>query len=300
MISILIPVYNFDVRQLVTDLDQQAVSLNIDFEIIVIDDRSSDDFRNLNKEIKSLPNLRYIELEQNIGRSKIRNKLADSAVYSNLLFMDCDSHVSNKSYLKNYLRFCDQKNIVVYGGRTYIDNPPDDKYFFHWYYGKNREEISSLKRSEQPNCCFMTNNFLISKELFLQIRFNEFIRRYGHEDTLFGFELKQRNIEIVHIDNPLIHKGLERNDEFIRKTQAGLNNLKIIISQNGYLNDLVNDITVLKYYNKVRQYKIGFLVSFVFNGLKPFLIKNLCSDSPKLFLFDFFKLGYLTSVMQKK
>ena len=300
MISILIPVYNFDITGLVSELNQQATSLGINYEIIVADDRSYDTYRNKNREIRRFNNVQYIELEQNIGRSKIRNRLADISAYSNMLFMDCDSKINNPTYLQSYLKFCDKKDAVVYGGRVYEDNPPVDDYFLHWFYGKRREEISCEERSIQPNCCFMTNNFLISKELFNKIRFNEFIRRYGHEDTLFGFELKRNNIEVIHIDNPLVHEGLEKSDDFIRKTQTGLNNLKIIISQNGYLKELINDITVLKYYNLLKKLKVRYLISFIFSSFKPIIIKNLCGNSPKLFLFDFFKLGYLTSVMLKK
>ncbi len=300
MISVLIPVYNFDIRGLVRALTEQANLLSIPYEIILIDDRSTDNFRELNREISTLKNVVYTELDQNIGRSKIRNKLADESAYENLLFLDCDSKVCRKNYLKNYLKYCKKSEYVVYGGRVYGENPPVEDYFLHWYYGKNREEINSDDRAVQPNCCFMTNNFMISKSLFNKIRFNEFIRRYGHEDTLFGYELKKNNIQIIHIDNPLVHEGLEKTDDFIRKTQAGLNNLKIIVGQNGYLKDLINDITVLKYYNYIKHIGLRPVVSFLFSSLKPAIIKNLCSKKPKLYVFDFFKLGYLTSVMMKK
>ena len=300
MISVLIPVYNFDIRDLVTELSRQAIEAGVKYEIIVADDRSSDNIRELNSEIKQLDNLIYMELQQNVGRSKIRNKLADTASYNHLLFLDCDSKITEPYYLKKYIEYCKDKEVVVYGGRTYEQNPPEELYYLHWMYGKSREEISPDERRAQPNCCFMTNNFLISKELFNKIRFNEFIRRYGHEDTLFGYELKKNNIEIIHIDNPLIHEGLEKNNDFIRKTQAGLNNLKIIIGQNGYLNDLISDITVLKYYNLLKVLRARYMLLFVYNSIKSRIIKNLCSRKPKLYLFDFFKLGYLTSIMLKK
>lgn len=300
MISVLIPVYNFDIRELVKEINQQALQLQISYEIILIDDKSTDEFRLLNRKISNLENVHYIELDQNIGRSRIRNKLADMSIKENLLFLDCDSKVNHSDYLKNYLDFCIKEDYVVYGGRTYENHPPIEDYMLHWSYGKQREEIGYKERAEQPNCCFMTNNFMINKKLFNKIRFNEFIRRYGHEDTLFGYELKKYEIEIKHINNPLIHDGLEKNDDFIRKTQAGLNNLKIIIGQNGYLKDLVNDITILKYYNIINTIGLRSLFSLLFNGIKPFIIKNLCGKNPNLYLFDIFKLGYLTSVMKKR
>ena len=300
MISILIPVYNYDIRTLVHDLYQQAEKLNVDYEIIVADDKSESKFRKINKIITGLKNVKYIELDQNIGRSKIRNKLADISSFDFLLFMDCDSKIIKSDFLKKYIEFCLTKDVVVYGGRIYDVKPSDDQLYLHWVFGKEREEIPTEIRSIQPNACFMTNNFLINKALFNKIRFNEFIRRYGHEDTLFGYELKVNNVKIIHIDNPLIHTGLEKCDDFIRKTQAGLNNLKIIVSQNGYLKELINDITVLKYYNILKIFRLRYVFSLIFNGLKPVILKNLCSRNPKLYLFDFFKLGFLTSLMLKK
>ncbi|MBK9012976.1 MAG: hypothetical protein IPM82_02230 [Saprospiraceae bacterium] len=65
----------------------------------------------------------------------------------------------------------------------------------------------------------MTNNFLIPRQLFLEIQFDETLRQYGHEDTLFGMELARRQVPIVHIDNPLEHIGLEPVDVFLRKTE---------------------------------------------------------------------------------
>ena len=300
MISILIPVYNFDIRKLVNDLYQQAEDLHVDYEIIVADDKSENSFREVNRDIARLNEVNYIELDQNVGRSKIRNKLADFAAYEFLLFMDCDSEIVKSDFLKKYLEYCTPSDFVVYGGRIYDTKPADSQLYLHWVFGKEREEISSDVRAIQPNACFMTNNFLINKVLFNKIRFNEFIRRYGHEDTLFGYELKVNHIDIIHIDNPLIHTGLEKCDDFIRKTQAGLNNLKIIVGQNGYSNDMINDITVLRYYNLLKIFRLRYLFSFIFNGLKPVVIRNLCGKNPKLFVFDFFKLGFLTSLMLKK
>ena len=100
MLSILIPVYNYDCSELVAALDKQAVRLNINYEILVADDASEESFRQRNRVINERPNCRYIELSENVGRSRIRNILASEAQYGYLLFMDCDGVVVRDDFLK--------------------------------------------------------------------------------------------------------------------------------------------------------------------------------------------------------
>jgi len=69
MISVCIPVYNFNISELVNVIKDQIT--DFDFELIVIDDASDENFKSDNKKI--LDFCKYIELDKNIGRSKIRN-----------------------------------------------------------------------------------------------------------------------------------------------------------------------------------------------------------------------------------
>ena len=66
---------------------------SVPIEIIVLDDCSSELLRDQNKDVNKLPGVKFIELEKNIGRASIRNKLAGMASFPTLLFMDCDSEV---------------------------------------------------------------------------------------------------------------------------------------------------------------------------------------------------------------
>ena len=107
MLSILIPTYNYDCTRLVSDLHQQAALSGIDYEIIVADDASPTYiYKEKNREINALPHCRLIELEENVGRARIRNLLADEAQYEWLLFMDADAEVIGPHYISNYLAHC--------------------------------------------------------------------------------------------------------------------------------------------------------------------------------------------------
>jgi glycosyltransferase involved in cell wall biosynthesis len=291
MLTILIPVYNFDIRKLVRQLHEQGNLLNIPFEIICSDDGSEEEYIKLNKEIEKLDQVSCELLKENLGRSKIRNHLASRANYEFLLFMDCDSLTTDDNYLKNYVNHLD-KSKLLYGGRTYQDFPPEDsEYYLHWHYGKNREESSAEKRCKEPYKSFMTNNFLIPKAIFNQIKFDEQLTQYGHEDSLFGLELKNQNIEILHIDNPLEHIGIEKSEIFINKTEQALQNLYFLNQKH----QLGTDIRILNFYLTIQKYHLSFIVSIIYWLIKKPLQINLRSQKVNLWYFDFYKLWYLQS-----
>ena len=296
MLSVLIPVYNFDVRILVKTLSDQAEALQIPYEIIVIDDASDQKVRNLNSIIREIAGVKYFEEKVNLGRSKIRNKLADIAVFDNLIYLDCDSFVDNPDFLKNYIMYFGDRN-VIYGGRKYLQNEPkNNQYLLHWLHGIKREQIPVNKRENEPNKSFMTNNFMITREAIDRVRFNERIRGYGHEDTLFGYDLLKCNITIKHIDNPVVHIGLESSEEFLRKTREGIKNLKRIMKINGNEKKLVKDIALLACYKKIKDFGLDGIFRYLYIKQEYRLRKNLMSQKPMLFLFDLYKLGYLCSL----
>ncbi len=296
MLSILIPVYNFDITELVENLNSQAKQAKVDFELIVIDDASEERYKVRNRKISHIGNIKYSEEEKNIGRSRIRNKLADLSLYRHLLFIDCDSRIQSGDYIRNYLKYC-KEEVVVCGGRTYESVQPEDhKYYLRWIHGIRREQFAPETRSMEPNKSFMTNNFLISKSIFNRVRFDESITNYGHEDTLFGFELKKRNIIIEHIDNPLIHIGLETNEEFIKKTREGIENLKRIMRQNHSEKVIIKDITLINYFKFFQKTGLKRILKFLFKKSEKRLYNYLVNNKPYLLFFDLYKLGYLCSI----
>ncbi|MEM1327629.1 MAG: glycosyltransferase family 2 protein [Bacteroidota bacterium] len=287
MLSILIPIYNFDCRDLVRDLVAQADVLEEAVEIICLDDASSSVFRVLNQEILSYSSMvTYQYLSKNIGRSKIRNRLAKLAQFPYLLFMDCDAAVPCDDYLKQYLIHC-QPNTVLCGGRVYQNTAPEnDDYLLHWTVGKVREEIDAKVRQQQPYYSFMTNNFIAPKSVFDRLQFEEKLTQYGHEDTLFGLALEEQNISVNHLDNPLIHVGLEETMIFLEKTEQALENLVYLV-QNGYL----IETRLLQLFRRLERARLLSVFLRSFRWARPRLIQRLKSAAPSLFAFDLYKLG---------
>lgn len=291
MLSILIPIYNFEVGPLVTDLHAQCISNNIDFEILCYDDGSTIDYKIKNQSIANFEKVVYQELPQNLGRSKIRNTLGAAAQFPYLLFMDCDSKVTDNQYISNYLKHL-EPSTLLYGGRIYASlSPLEDRFSLHYYYGKIREEILSEERKIKSYHNFMTNNFLIPKTIFLKILFEESINGYGHEDTLFGMALKQKNIKILHIDNPLEHLGLEETAIFLSKQKTAIKNLYLLHKKTPLL-----ETKLLTTFVWCKKWRIDRIILGVLNKLSPIIHHRLHKKQPNLVFLDLFKLHYLLEI----
>jgi len=298
MLSILIPTYNYNITRLVADLHQQAVETNVDFEIIVIEDGSTG-YVMENNAINEMVFCRHIVLNENSGRSVVRNKLADEAKYDHLLFIDCDAEVFSIHFIETYIAFCN-KECVVIGGTLYDPKEINPCYSLRLAYGRKRESRTALIRSnEKTYHNFATFNFLISKSLFQKIRFDESIRGYGHEDTLFGHQLHELGYSFIHIENPLIHKGLDDNETFIRKTEEGTRNLYLLYKTGNYP-FLVDESKLLNSFVKIYKSGLTGIFSFAFRKLKPNLHAKLCNPDPSLRLYDFYKLLYLCETSASK
>lgn len=290
MLSICIPVYNYDVRLLVKSLHSQARLLSSPAELLIMDDASDPEFCLMNRELSELELVRYEELLENAGRSRIRNLLAKKARFPWILFMDCDSETPDDDFLKRYLDETEEISVVC-GGRTYLPQPPANDTILHWLYGTNREVRKAAERSVNPHLSFMTNNFMIPKNILERIPFNENIKGYGHEDTLLGYELLKNRVPVKHIDNPLLHVGLQDNQDFLQKSREGVKNLAFI---NNYLDDrdeLAKMVRLLKGFRMLKRFGLCKTYALIFQRFQKAVETNLLGKKPSLWLFDFYKLG---------
>ena len=118
MLSILLPIYNYNCSQLISSLHKQALDCKICFEIIAIEDGSTTMIPE-NEHACQRTNTKYIRLKKNIGRSAIRNKLASLSSYKWLLFLDCDSIIPSDDFIKKYIDNCNNGFRIYCGGRIF-------------------------------------------------------------------------------------------------------------------------------------------------------------------------------------
>lgn len=295
-LSILIPIFNFDVREFVNELNRQCLDLKLEFEILLIDDNSKNKYFNLNNELTTIDNVRYEKLKKNIGRSKIRNLLIERASFSNCLVLDCDLKIDSIDFIKKYI-VSYNPNVVVVGGHKYEDLPPKrKKELLHWRYGVKVEAISLIQRLKDPYFSFKTNSFFISKEVFSLIKFDESLVNYGHEDTVFGVGLELNKIELIHIENPVIHIGLESAKSFLQKQKLAIENL-IVISNNPILKESILGRSKLLSYEKSIILRLYY--SFISFYYKKRLYKKLMGDNPKIRTLNFWKFYTLRKLRKR-
>jgi len=292
MLSICIPVFNFHVVGLAENLSKQAISSQIPFEIVIIDDFSGNEFRQLNKKLAEMPFVVYIELDQNIGRSAIRNKFLQFVKFENLLFLDCDSEIHSPDFIKNYIKHFDNCEKVICGGTLYTSLPSAHQNKLRQKYGQSHESLSSEIRKLKPYQSFMTNNFVIKKSVLERIRFEERLKEYGHEDTLFGYHLMKCKIIVEHINNPVVHNYQEIQKEFIDKSLLALKNLHYIVNVIRPGNDFNYMIRLLRVYGKIFRFQLRIPFVIISISVLPLLRLLYQSGYSGLFLFSFYKLCY--------
>ncbi|GAB5564078.1 MAG: glycosyltransferase [Winogradskyella sp.] len=283
MLSILIPTYNYNSVPLVTELHKQCNDSGITYEILVFDDDSSEEFKIVNRAINNLSNCTYKELELNIGRSAIRNMLAKSAKFDNLIFLDCDVLPKSNDFISTYLNNLDKD--IIYGSVTNTLEKPQKPKRLRWLYTKKREQKSEC-----------SSNFYIKKVIILQNTFDESIDKYGYEDVLFFSSIKKNGFIISSLNNPVIHLDNESASIFINKVETSLKTLKELIDK-GNLNE--TNSKIYYYYKIIDSCGLKGLLKLFFKTLNPLMIKNFNSSSPSLFLFDIYRLGYFSIINTK-
>lgn len=293
MISILIPVYNFDLTSMVSCLSNAIEDSEIYNEIIIGDDGCEKSYRSTFQKLARLKKVRLLVSEKNIGRAAIRNRLAEIASCDYLLYIDADAlipaHASQ--YLDKWVNYMNTSPVVC-GGTAYRDVPPDDPdRYLRWQYGYYKEQKYAKKRNRKPYASFSGFNFLIEKEVLKRVRFNEELRNYGHEDTLLGYQLMKAGIPLLHIDNQLIHDGLDNNREFIIKTREGVQNLSILYDKVTDKKALIRSVKLLRVFKKLHTIGITRVLALIYKKNKRRIEVMLRSRKSSLKIFSVYKLG---------
>lgn len=292
MISVLIPTYNYNFSELVCEIHQQLLLEKIPFEIICVDDASPSG-KVSEKVILNLENVTFSRLKNNIGRSRIRNLLAEMAKYDWFLFLDSDTKPVSGFFIKNYISEILNSNLpMVYcGGIFYKEEVPEKNRFLRWNFGRNREQMNLMTRTKKPYETFFSSNFLIHKEIFYINKFNSAITMYGYEDVVFASDLKRNNYIIKHIENPVFHLGLETNEEFLEKTKIAIDNL-LELKKKKFINK--NEVRLLFTYHNIRKLYFDTVLVLFYRFFGKYLDSYLKRGKSKLFMFDFFKITYLS------
>lgn len=284
-----------------------------------------------NLKINELPHCRHLRRTENAGRAAIRNLLADEAQGEWLLFLDSDAKVEKPDFLAAYLAAAnaespepsdeqegpDNKQTepreeqekpsdeqaeravprrsnapVIVGGLYHAPACADPTRALRFRYEREADRSrSAAQRSLKPYMEFSTFNFMIRSDIFHSLRFDEQCREYGYEDVLFGLALQRRGIPILHIDNALLHTGLDTNAQFLGKTEAALRTLAALAPE------LRECSRVHRLFARLKRYALAPLLRAAFRLCgKCFRRRLEKSARPSLRLFALYKLIYYASL----
>jgi glycosyltransferase involved in cell wall biosynthesis len=153
-LSIIVPVYNE--RKTIEEIIRrvQAVDLDLEKEIIVVDDGSTDGTREALQSL-GLAELRVVVHEKNKGKGAALRSGFDRAEGDIILIQDADLEYDPREYPKLLEPILDGRAEVVYGSR-FLGGPHRVLYF--WHYVGNRflttfsNMLSNLNLTDMETC----------------------------------------------------------------------------------------------------------------------------------------------------
>ena len=295
MLSILIPVYNYNIYPLALELQKQCIECGIVFEILCQDDASQSILNEFNENVNALSNCSFVSLKKNLAHRENRNSLAEQAKFEYLLFVDGDSIIIRDDYINKFI-----SNLydfdVVYGGRLHPENCPSKNQKLRWKYGRFIEDKSAENRKKKPYPSVLFNNTIIKKECFNQVKFDTHLKKYGHDDTQVSYQLSLLQAKVNHIENVVEHGDIDINSVYLKKTKESLENL-IVLYEAKKID--VAFVKMLRLYDFLRKTKSTFIIAKIHFVLERALVRNLIGNNPNLLLFNWFRIGYLCSKKQE-
>ncbi|MFK7781948.1 glycosyltransferase family 2 protein [Psychroserpens sp.] len=289
MISVLIPIYNYNVVTLVTQIHAQLQLCDIPFEIICLDDASTSDCVVKNEKISNFEFITYLKSNTNLGRTSARQYLSGKATYEWLLFLDADVIPKSEKFIKNYLNLITSEYEAIYGGICYDIKKPEADSMLRWVYGKANEEVNASTRNKTVYKSIVSANFLMKKTIFINLNSKIEGKGYGY-DNYFGTLLKSNNIKVLHIDNEVFHYGLEPNEAYITKKEKAAETL-LKLYNSGKIDTHQNDL--LKLYIHLKRFRLRSIFSLIYKVFKTMFKRHLSGSKPSIKILQLYRICYM-------
>ena len=288
MLSILIPTHEYYCDELVRALADDARGIDEPVEMIVCSDGSSAAFdEELQRRLTAIEgaDVKFMRTGGHLGPARTRNLLARESRGELLLFIDADAELAEKGFLARHIADAPDADVVCGALKNPDSMPPGHE--LRMRYERAAEPRRSAEwRNMHPYENFTPFNVLIHRRAFEDLQFDERCKEYGYEDALYGLQLKEEGISILHTDNALIHRGIDTNESFLRKTETALRTLSHLGEP------MQSHAGASRMCRKLGKWGLLPLLRVAFRLTKPLLLRNLRGKRPNLRLFNFYKLGY--------
>jgi len=210
LLSIIVPIYNVE-QYLVDCLESIQNQSFTDFELLLIDDGSTDGSGKICDEYAHKDSRIKVIHQKNCGVSSARNEGLDKAIGSYITFVDPDDAIEKDTYLNNIKKLFQNPDIDILQFPTYVDSqsirPPQNvserllsgekEIFTNWWEGNILNAY--------------VWNKIFRREIFNQIRF-----LVGHvsEDLLLVVEFSKIAKKVIYIGRRLLSLPCKREFSF--------------------------------------------------------------------------------------
>ena len=134
---------------------------------------------------------------------------------------------------------------------------------------------------------------LLHRSVAERIPVDERFVTYGYEDVMYGKQLREKHIEVLHIDNPVTDFIDESNEAYMRKTEQAMHTLYT------FREELKDEVRLLQALERLRRWvPLAAISGFhrIFGGI---IRRNLSGDNPWWRLFNVYKLGYYATLAKE-
>lgn len=217
-LSIIMPCFNAQDTLLDAVNSIREQNLIIDYEVIIVDDGSSDTTREMIKKIAQ-ENIRvkYIFHEKNLGGGAARNTAVKNSSGDLIFCLDSDDILPNEM-LPKMIKFLEEKKVdgVVIGKSIFFIE--DTKTVeFEVYYDEKR---LNFKDFFTPKPISITGNFLYTRAAFDKIGGYPIL--HGFDTQGFGFRFLANNLKAEVMKDAFYFQRLPKSDSYyIREVRAG-------------------------------------------------------------------------------
>jgi len=229
-VSIVIPTYNRkgEIKKLLDRFRKEDFSSD-SFEVLVIDDCSSDGTRAFLESYKAPFRLVNIFHNENRGSAASRNDGVRTANNDIILFLD-DDLIPEKGIITNHIKCHHNKRCAVIGNIKYRETK-STRWISRYLSSRG---VHKIKRGAKiPFKCFWTSNASIRKENLINAGlFDEDFKGAGGEDTEIAYRLEKRGIEFLYAKEALCyHRPVSLQELLSKQESFSKNGLPLLIDR---------------------------------------------------------------------
>lgn len=222
-LSVLTPFYRYDPSEML----KRFASAPAGVEFVLLDDgsNSASIIANVVAAAQATGAMaRVIVSTENLGRARARNRLIAEAQGDYVLFLDADMLPDTSMFLSIWLGVIEtQAPFVAFGGLSLAHAARTPETALHHALFGGSDCQPARRRARRAAQTTSSSNLLVERAFLAAHPFDDAFTGWGFEDIDWALDAS-RHAEIMHVENPATHAGLDDIATLLRKSaEAGPN-----------------------------------------------------------------------------